>query len=424
VFCSFQSILRCQKVTCSHYIATAVSSTHQHVTSGDRPPRFSQAVERWTKFPDWERLNISLFNRVSRRVSLILIYNPSRHLHRSFASPVWLAIPFVVNYIIFLISIMYASIILLLPLVILNLPLSLAFDEINTDSKITAGTNTTIRIVNDLSQGPRSFDAQFDSYRIYLSLGPPGWGSAPACYLVNSSAINVTSQTVQIPASVGPSDRSSQSYAIAAIEFNQDPNAGPPSGFEFSNLFDFVGGTGNWSQYELDGYVPGDPDFTPCSAYDCARQCSQKYYPSNVDSDSASAYKPTYDCLVACPGTSYPPFDSLFGGSGGPSGGGSSGSPGGSTLGNAGTTSLRAAGGFTQLNSSPTSTGSMASPATSSASNGQASPTSPSSGASTVSSTSSASTPSASKSAASLVLSSQLATLAAVIPLLLSIFRY
>lgn len=315
---------------------------------------------------------------------------------------------------------MYASLLLSVALALFNTPLSLAFEEIDTNNTVTAGKDTTLRVVNDLSRGPQSFDGMFDSYRVYLSLTPPGWGSGPACYLVNSSAINVTSLTFQIPASVGPSDSLSQGYAIATIEFNQDPNANNgPSGFEYSNYFDFVGGTGKWSEYELAGYVVGIIDLLPCSAYDCARQCSQKYYPGNVNGNSASAYKPTYDCIAACQGVSYPPFDSIYGGSGGGSGGSSSGSSIGPTV----TTSLAAAGGFTQVNTSPTSTGSRSSLATGTASNTQASSTSSSSGTSTASLTTSASTPTASKSVASLVSLSRVVVLAASLILLISLIK-
>jgi hypothetical protein len=72
-------------------------------------------------------------------------------------------------------------------------------------STVIAGQDNIIQIVNGLSRGPQSFDGQFDSFRVYLSIAPPGWGSGPACYLANTSAITTTSLTVQIPASVGPS---------------------------------------------------------------------------------------------------------------------------------------------------------------------------------------------------------------------------
>jgi hypothetical protein len=187
----------------------------------------------------------------------------------------------------------------------------------------------------------------FDSYRIYLSTTPPGWGFGPACCLVSSSAIDVTSFAVQIPASVDPSDSSSQGYSFVTMEFNQDPNAeNEPSGILYSNDFGFVGGTGKWSDYELAGYVVALIDYVPSSAYDYARQCAQKYYPDNVSSRTASAYQTTYDCIASCPGVSYPPFDSTYGSD---SDGGSSESSVEVSAASLSTTSLAAAGGFTQL---------------------------------------------------------------------------
>jgi hypothetical protein len=310
---------------------------------------------------------------------------------------------------------MYIPQLIIIALALISAPLTLAFEEIDVNSTVIAGTDTTVRIANDLSRGPQSFDGMFDSYRVYLSLAPPGWGSEPACYLVNTSAINVTSLNIQIPASVGPSDSSSQGYSIVTIEFNQDPNAeSGPSGFEYSNTFDFIGGTGKWSDYELAGYITAGIDYVPCSAYDCARQCSQKYYPDNVSSQSPSAYEPTYNCIAACPGVSYPPFDSIYSG---PDGGSDESSSGGSGGGSASTTSLAAAGGFAQATSTPTSTESRPSPATNQASSIL------SSGASTASSTTSASTPSASKSATSLVSLSEFALIAAGLTCLASLIK-
>jgi hypothetical protein len=309
-----------------------------------------------------------------------------------------------------LIFTMHPSLLTIVALAFFSAPLTFAFEEVDVNSTVVAGTDTTIQIVNDLSRGPQSFDGMFDSFRVYLSITIPGWGFGPACYLVNTSAINVTSLNVQIPASVGPSDYSSQGYSIATMEFNQDPNAdNGPSGFQYSNNFDFVGGTGKWSDYELAGYSVAEIDYVPCSAYDCARQCSQKYYPGNVESKSISAYEPTYNCVAACPGVTYPPFDSVYGDSG-------SGSGGSSSAGSASTTSFDAEGGFTQAINTATSTTSRSLLATT-----QASSTSSSSGTSTASSTTSASTPSASKSAASLVSSSGSVIVAVALSLLINL---
>ena len=178
--------------------------------------------------------------------------------------------------------------------------LTVAFEKLSFPSTVTADTDAKLQITNDLSSGASSFDAMFDSFRVYLSISAPGWGSGPSCYLVNSSAIATTELTLQIPASVGPD---ASSYSIVTMEFNQNPYADGPSGFEYSNDFAFTNGTGAWSKAELAGQGVADPDNVPCSAYNCARNCSQAFYPANVN--NTDAYKSTYECTAACPGVTY-----------------------------------------------------------------------------------------------------------------------
>jgi hypothetical protein len=150
---------------------------------------------------------------------------------------------------------------------------------------------------------------------------PPGWGTGPACYLVNSSSISTTSVTVQVPASVGPSG--SQYYSISYMQFNTDPNSEySSSGFGYSSTFTFSGGTGAWSDYEKSGHSVFSADDLPCTAYDCARQCLQKYYPADVSEDDMTGYKSAYGCYKACPGVSVPSWDDVI--SGGENGGDSS----------------------------------------------------------------------------------------------------
>jgi hypothetical protein len=134
-----------------------------------------------------------------------------------------------------------------------------AFNGISIASTVTANTTTNVTISNDLGT-PHSFDSEYDSYRLYLSITPPGWAEGPTCYLVNSSAIAVTSQSVEIPASVG---ENGEHYAIVAMEFNQDPNALGPSQFEYSGEFTLTNATGTWSQYELYGAEIGNPNYLP-----------------------------------------------------------------------------------------------------------------------------------------------------------------
>jgi len=182
-----------------------------------------------------------------------------------------------------------------------------AFNGISIASTVVANTTTNVTISNDLGS-PHSFDSEYDSYRLYLSITPPGWAEGPTCYLVNSSAIAVTTQSVEIPASIG---ENGEHYAIVAMEFNQDPDALGPSQFEYSGEFTLTNGTGQWSQYELYGAEIGNPNYLPCSAYNCARTCAQKFYPDNTDTTNATAYETTYNCIANCTGTSFPSWAAM-----------------------------------------------------------------------------------------------------------------
>jgi hypothetical protein len=116
----------------------------------------------------------------------------------------------------------------LLALVVMSLPFTLGFKDIKVDLIVTAGTETKVRIENDLDIF-NSFDAQFHSYRVYLSVTPPGCEPAPVCYLVNSSDINLTQFKANITASVGLND---SQYAIAIREFSDDPAKGGTGDFQ------------------------------------------------------------------------------------------------------------------------------------------------------------------------------------------------
>ncbi|RFU35721.1 hypothetical protein B7463_g571, partial [Scytalidium lignicola] len=186
-----------------------------------------------------------------------------------------------------------------------GLPLAHAFDYVRFPLEVTAGKGTTLTVVNDIADGSESFDAGFDSYRVYLATTPPGWGTGPVCYLVNSTTIDTTTLTITIPADVGPSG---SFYSISTMEFNQDPYKDGPSGFEYSGTFDLEGGKGEWSSSELAGFGLGDMDSVPCTAYNCIRQCNNGIDPT---SDDKAIYKKVYECMLNCPGVSLPSWDEL-----------------------------------------------------------------------------------------------------------------
>ncbi|KAK2010696.1 hypothetical protein LZ32DRAFT_374006 [Colletotrichum eremochloae] len=197
---------------------------------------------------------------------------------------------------------------------------AMAFDRISIPSTVKADTEVEVTIRNDLADGASSFDAGFTNYNLYLATTPPGWGTGPVCLLANGTKIDVTSVKVKIPADAVPD---SADLKITAMEWNSDPNKDGPSGFEYSGDFTFSGGTGEWGKTELDGSLLGDMDRIPCSAYACARQCNDKYFEErNTTSEDPSVYKNTYECVAACPGTTFPSWDSIInddGSGGGPS---------------------------------------------------------------------------------------------------------
>jgi len=185
-----------------------------------------------------------------------------------------------------------------------------AFDSISVPPTVEADKETTLTIRNDIGSS-NSFDAGFAYFRVFLTISPPGWGYNPVCWLVNQTSIDTTSLKVTIPASVGPD---ASNYTLSVFEYNTDPNAeSSSSGFQYTNDFTLIGGTGVFSAYETDPTGPwslGPEDHIPCSAYDCVRQCQQKYYPDDLPSSTDYvAIKNAYLCSASCDGTTYPAWD-------------------------------------------------------------------------------------------------------------------
>ncbi|MCJ1228564.1 hypothetical protein MMC12_005225 [Toensbergia leucococca] len=239
-------------------------------------------------------------------------------------------------------------------------PTGRAFNDIETNSTATASLPFGVHIDNDLSTS-NSFDAGFDSYRVYLAITVPGWGSGPSCTLVSSSSISTTDFTVTIPATVGPSG---SYYSISTIEMNSDPSRDRPSGFQYSDGFNFTGGAGQWSQYELSGHSIGDADSIPCTAYDY-----------DVG-DSESANDNAYNCMLQCPGVTPEPSD-------------------GDDSGNSSATAAASSSSLSQANSLAVAT-SMASSSSTTSAVGASSPTSSSPGSSSPTTSSRATASSAS----------------------------
>ncbi|KAK1449979.1 hypothetical protein CPAR01_05364 [Colletotrichum paranaense] len=255
---------------------------------------------------------------------------------------------------------------------------ALAFDRISIPTTVKADTDVEVTIQNDIASGSKSFDAGFTNYNLYLSTTPPGWGTGPVCVLANGTKIDVTSVKVKIPADAIPDG---SDFKITAMEWNSDPTKDGPSGFEYSNDFSFSGGTGQWGKTELGGSTLGDMDRIPCTAYACARNCNDKYFEErNTTSEDPSVYKNTYECVAACPGTTFPSWDSIINDNGGGQGSGSSAGPSGSASATATRSGALATASTSPTGSTSTPTSAQSSSSPSQTPNGAASVTAKASG--------------------------------------------
>lgn len=183
-------------------------------------------------------------------------------------------------------------------------------DDFEIDDTVNAGEATSVEL--DFDSDIDDYYSSFPGVRIYLATTPPGWGTGPACYLINYTAIDTSGMTfdVTVPASaLADGSDASLSYSFISEDgYSSDS-------YSYSNDFTLEGGTGDWSALELNGWQISSPDYCPCSAMECSRECSDKYYSdgdltADADSDTISEnYLDWYNCLSACPGTSYPELD-------------------------------------------------------------------------------------------------------------------
>ncbi|KAG4437380.1 hypothetical protein IFR05_007144 [Cadophora sp. M221] len=204
---------------------------------------------------------------------------------------------------------------------------------------VAANTDFKLDLSTELSQAP-----EYDTYRILLNIAaklqPDLSGrnhSYPtSCYLAKSVPVNSTSPTLQIPSSVGADDGS---YAIVLEAYKEaDISVDPDSGFVtseddggntsaewVSNVFSLTGGTGKWSEAELDTskrasvFIYADPGNVPCSAWNCARNCTTTFVGKSTTSitilgaDYPTEVRDTWNCIGECQGVTYPTFYELFG---------------------------------------------------------------------------------------------------------------
>ncbi|KAH7383028.1 hypothetical protein BKA64DRAFT_683730 [Cadophora sp. MPI-SDFR-AT-0126] len=181
----------------------------------------------------------------------------------------------------------------------------------------------------------------YDVYRVFLAIDI---GSAlekldsvdedtrywrPSCYLAKSMPITTSDPTFRIPASAGTDGGK---YAMVVEAYNSaEIQVEPSSGYEYgeeygtedwpSEVFSVTGGTGKWTESELEtvvrlGYI--DPVNVPCTAWDCARNCTSAYAGDNSTiqikgNAYPTSWRDSWNCIGKCPGATYPAFNLLFG---------------------------------------------------------------------------------------------------------------
>ncbi|CZT50040.1 uncharacterized protein RSE6_10960 [Rhynchosporium secalis] len=184
---------------------------------------------------------------------------------------------------------------------------------------ITANTNVNLDLSLEVSRGT---GAHLDSYAVYLVIRPDksvnqqGEKFIPSrygsCYLISSSPISTVKQTVQIPAPVGPSEIQ-KAYWINVVFFNESQFAvDKATGYR---VFDSTLNRVNLSIDQVTegpGFSLQGQDNVPCSAYDCARNCTATHHqhPLVDDPDLKNGKWPsfveeTYRCIQRCPGVTY-----------------------------------------------------------------------------------------------------------------------
>lgn len=206
---------------------------------------------------------------------------------------------------------MFRSIIPSILLLLSYLHLTLAFGSIDVPSTVTANTEVNVTINNDLSKGAQSYDREFDSFRVSLSISYKGNFTevGPSCALLVNATMGTRDIGGKLPIDIG---QDGAYYAIAVQPFNQDPNNRTVNNssvglWQYSKPFTVTGTNGTWAQFELDGRSPGWAEFMSCSAYNCVRNCYSRSYPQDWTEDPCGdAQRTAYNCSMQCPNTIIP----------------------------------------------------------------------------------------------------------------------
>ncbi|VUC32682.1 unnamed protein product [Clonostachys rosea] len=160
---------------------------------------------------------------------------------------------------------------------------------VSVPSTITAGQNATISITETLDEDSEA-RKNYDGYRLYLALTPPGWGTGPECWLANNLDLGPQTVNIVIPRDVAPNNTE-----IRIADSLIKKGSSKSSGFSYSSSVTFLGGNGTWSQRELNGRAMTDESRVPCFLLGCVRQCNDRYYTGEMSSEKAAD-----DCSEQC----------------------------------------------------------------------------------------------------------------------------
>ncbi|RGP73365.1 hypothetical protein FSPOR_2140 [Fusarium sporotrichioides] len=159
---------------------------------------------------------------------------------------------------------------------------------------LTAGETYNVTInqkVDPNSENGRNTD----SYRVYLAMATPGWGTGPVCWLQYLVPLYETQVNITVPPDAAPDG----TRIMLSTTLTSAKNGGRRiTGFDYSGRTLISGANATWSQAELDGRTMGDQDEVSCLAYGCVRSCYDQYYKGDKDDEEYD--RKSWACWKAC----------------------------------------------------------------------------------------------------------------------------
>ncbi|ORY10800.1 hypothetical protein BCR34DRAFT_601817 [Clohesyomyces aquaticus] len=194
------------------------------------------------------------------------------------------------------------------------LQLSVAFDDqsvyIHVPTEVTAGTPFQAKLDVEVHNGGTQWS---NAFRVYLAASAINKTNPlffhTDCYLLHEQplcdeSISVadsyvlfknTSFTVTIPANIGPSGN----HYVLKAQILQTDGSYYGTNLE-SSIFSLSGGTGEWADYQLQGYTLWGDDGIACAGYACARNCSAGHLQSPLIGNPANTTNQVENCINSC----------------------------------------------------------------------------------------------------------------------------